>query len=995
MKCPKCQAENPESTKFCGECGTKLIPPVEAQPSFTKTIDNPQEELTTGSIFAKRYQVIEELGKGGMGKVYKVFDKEINAKIALKLIKPEIAADQRTIERFRNELKTARDISHKNVCRMYDIGKDGNAYFITMEYIEGQDLKGLIRQSGQLTVGTSISIGAQICEGLAEAHKKGIVHRDLKPSNIMIDKQGNARIMDFGIARSVEAKKITGAGVMIGTPEYMSPEQVEGKDTDTRSDIYSLGIILYEMTTGRLPFEGDTPFSVGVKQKSETAADPRSLNPQIPEDLGQVILKCLEKDKDQRFPSAGALQSEIEKIGQSLPTTTGVALPKKPLTSKEITVTIGVRKLVFPALIALGLFAVVFLAWKILAKREVITAHSDKPSIAVLYFQNNTGDASLDHWRRALSDLLVTDLTQSKYLKVLSSEEMSNVLKATDTEGRESYSASDLREIAQRGAVEYVLVGRYAKAGDTFRVDITIQKPGEGETIASERVEGSGDRSLFPMVDELTRKIKEDLNFSPETIADDIDEEVQHITTGSPEALKYYILGSEVFDRGDFQKGIEAWKKAVEIDPEFATAYRSMAVAYGNMGYLKEEKTYLDKAYQYRDRVSERERLRIEAHYFRYSEKTWDKAVQAYQNLLSLYPDESGANTNYGILLFMMDEYDKALKVFEKTIYPRDSYYSYFWRANIWMALGDYDQSQKILESYLDGIADHAIIRWCLAGNYLCQRKYDLAVAEIDKSLSMLPSHFVRQAKGDIFACKGDLEAAEVQYRSLLEMKEPIALSYGYESLGFLEITKGRFKAAQDFLRMALQSAEEIEEDEEIFFIKSALAYVQIRSGMMDDAFSQIEKVIEDAEEAGSYGNQIAALYWKGWAALADDMPGKARQAAEDLKKVVEEGVNPRLIRYYHNLIGLIELEKGNHARALRSLQTAAGMMFSETSFWPSDQALFMEPLADVFFISGDLDRAQDEYEKIRRLTMGRLRFGDIYAKSFYMTGRIFEQQGR
>ncbi|MCK4431420.1 MAG: protein kinase, partial [Candidatus Aminicenantes bacterium] len=302
IKCPKCHSDNPDTKRFCGECGAQLHregpiglsgPIDEISISHTKTLETPKEELTTGSTFAGRYQIIEELGKGGMGKVYKVHDTEIKEKVALKLLKPEIASDERTIERFRNEIRLARKIAHKNVGRMFDLGKEKGTYYITMEYVEGQDLRGLIRQSRKLTVGTAISIAKQVCEGLAEAHRLGVIHRDLKPSNIMIDKEGSGRIMDFGIARSLRAKGITGAGVMIGTPEYMSPEQVEAKETDQRSDIYSLGIILYEMVTGRVPFEGDTPFTIGVKHKSEIPEDPKKFNTQIPEDLSRMILRCL------------------------------------------------------------------------------------------------------------------------------------------------------------------------------------------------------------------------------------------------------------------------------------------------------------------------------------------------------------------------------------------------------------------------------------------------------------------------------------------------------------------------------------------------------------------------------------------------------------------------------------------------------------------------------------------------------------------------------
>jgi serine/threonine-protein kinase len=273
MKCPKCNFENPDGTRFCGNCAAPLELSEEIPVSHTKTLETPKEELTTGSTFAGRYQIIEELGKGGMGRVYRAIDKKLNEEVALKLIKHEIASDEKTLERFGNELKIARKIVHKNVGRMYEMMEEKGTHFITMEYVSGEDLKSFIRRSRQLNIGTAVVIARQVCDGLAEAHRLGVVHRDLKPNNIMIDKEGNARIMDFGIARSLKEKRITGAGVMIGTPEYMSPEQVEGKETDQRSDIYSLGVILYEMVTGRVPFEGDTPFTIGVKHKSETPKD--------------------------------------------------------------------------------------------------------------------------------------------------------------------------------------------------------------------------------------------------------------------------------------------------------------------------------------------------------------------------------------------------------------------------------------------------------------------------------------------------------------------------------------------------------------------------------------------------------------------------------------------------------------------------------------------------------------------------------------------------
>ncbi len=400
-KCPNCQTDNTSDSRFCKNCASPLPPSEEISASLTKTLETPIKELTRGTTFAGRYEFIEVLGRGGMGKVYKVFDKKINDEVTIKILKPEISDDDRIIERFSNELKLARKIVHKNVGRMYDINDEDGTHFITMEYVPGEDLKSFIKRVGHLPTGKAISIAKQVCEGLAEAHRLGVVHRDLKPSNIMIDLEGNARIMDFGIARSLKTKGLTSTGVMVGTPEYMSPEQVEGKEIDRRSDIYSLGVIIFEMLTGKAPFSGETPYSVAFKHKTEPPPDPKEVNVLIPEKLSQVILKCMGKAKEERYQKAEELFSDLTQIEKAIPTTEKVIPKKKPRTLKKTRtfkkkrVSIGAKKVFVPALV------VVFMA--ILAGVVFWIFRGGEPelvvepiSVMVVDFQNLTGESVFD-----------------------------------------------------------------------------------------------------------------------------------------------------------------------------------------------------------------------------------------------------------------------------------------------------------------------------------------------------------------------------------------------------------------------------------------------------------------------------------------------------------------------------------------------------------------------------------------------------------------------
>jgi len=990
--CPKCRFDNPDSTLFCGKCGTKLISPENIL--ATETMKTPREELSTGSTFAGRYQIIEELGKGGMGKVYKAVDKEVNAKIALKLIKPEIAADKDTIERFRNELRTARDISHKNICRMYDLGKDAGSYFITMEYISGEDLKSMIRMSGQLGVGTAVSIAKQISDGLAEAHRLKIIHRDLKPQNIMIDKDGSAKIMDFGIARSLRDKGITGASVIIGTPEYMSPEQAEAKEIDHRSDIYSLGIILYEMLTGRVPFEGDTALSIAMKHKGEIPKDPKQLNAGIPDDLSRLVLKCLEKDKAKRYQSAAEVRADLVRIEKGLPTTEKIVPSRRPFTSKEITVKLSIKKILLPALAAIIVMIGGFVAWRLLSREKAVPIPTDKPSLAVVYFENISGDPTLDDWIIGLPELIITDLSQSRLLNVIGGDRIYGILKKLNLLEAKKYSADDLTKVAQEGRVQHVLSGSLMKAGPKIIITARLQKPGTGEVIETKKIECSGEEDIPAKVDELTRMTKSDLNLTPRQIAGDIDKSVGQITTSSPEALKYYVEARKLHYGMVYREAIPLYEKAVALDPGFAMAYRGMATAYSNMSYLQKAREYIQKALEFSDRISDRERLLILGRSYYQSEKTYDKAIETFEQLLKLYPDENIALNGLGIIYGSLEELDKAEPYYAKCYEIQKDVLNCGNLASNYQARGRYDRAQQIFEDFIRTVSDSPRTHVSLGWNALLQARYEEAMKEADKAFLLSPGSMETYSlKGDIYYLQGQFAAAEKEYRTILEKGAKSYHFFALVRLEALDLAQGRAVKAQQKFEQTLSLADELKNANLRATTMLFGAYTDYKSGRPDQALEKIASALKVYQDLDMIPRQRSALRMRGFVYLESGAMDQAVKAAADLKKFIQGGLNKKAIRDYYLLEGNIELKKGNSAKAIENLEKAKALLAFQTGIM-DEHAFFMDSLAAAYEKSGNMARAGEEYEKITTLTTGRFMFPDIYVKAFYNIGKIAEKLG-
>jgi serine/threonine protein kinase/tetratricopeptide (TPR) repeat protein len=553
MKCPKCSAETPGAPRFCGECGTSFAGPPPPGPSdadVTQTQLIPSVELKSGDIFAGRYLVIEELGAGGMGRVYRVLDRTVGEEIALKLLKYDLACDRRALDRFREEVKSARQVNHRNVARVHDLSEFDGVPYITMQYVRGENLRGLINQIGRLDAEQAIRIAGQVCQGLAEAHRQKVVHRDLKPQNIMIDGAGQARIMDFGLARLMTSIERGEPTAREGTPAYISPEQIEGRPVDRRSDIYSLGIVLYEMLTGRPPFRADTREALIMKHLREAPQDPRHENPNIPPGLCRAILKCLEKDPDLRFQSAEEIMAELGRLEQEL--TTGPIPGPSPEPPEPTGNTWGL--LARAAAVLAGVAAVAYIVAVIIG---IIPAPwvSYRPSIAVLL--DGRVEGSLTAHSLGLQENIVNKLSSTR-LHIVPWEIVKDYVFTTQTTKQ---AGADLE-------AKHLLLLNLRPIDGSFRITANLVDAKRGD-IVQPYIRDLTEKDYFDLEDWLAREIARALKV-------DLDEQrwsaLKKREPKNLEAYNHYLNGMAAL-RDKFEEAVRHFRAAIEVDPGYALAY--------------------------------------------------------------------------------------------------------------------------------------------------------------------------------------------------------------------------------------------------------------------------------------------------------------------------------------------------------------------------------------------------------------------------------------
>ena len=792
VKCPKCQHENSEDSLYCGKCGTQFPSPEGIK--VTETLETSKEELTRGSIFAGRYEIIEELGKGGMGRVYRVEDTKVKEEVALKLIKPEIASDKKTIERFRSELKIARKIRHKNVCGMYDLGEEKGTYYITMEYVPGEDLKSFIRRSRQLNTGTAITLAEQVCEGLAEAQRLGVIHRDLKPSNIMIDKEGSVRIMDFGIARTVKGKGITGSGVMIGTPEYMSPEQVEAVEVDQRSDIYSLGIILYEMLTGQLPFKGDTPFSIGVKQKSEIPRPPKEINEQVSEDLNYVILKCMEKEKESRYQQAEELLFELNNIEKSIPSTEKF-VPKR----KSKTVKIGEIK---RKSLILYMGVAVLLILLIAGGIYLLTRRGEAiDSIAVLPFENANPDT--EYLSDGITESLINNLSQLPGMKKVI---------ARGSVFRYKGKEIDPQAAGQELGVDAVLISQMNQRGDELSISVELMRVRDNSYIWGKQYKRHVEE-IFAIQEEISNSITDGLRLRL------TEKELKILIrryTEKTDAYQAYLKGRYYWNKRTaegFQKGIEYFEQAIEKDPTYALAYAGLADCYSFLGwhdFLPSKEVY-PRARAAAEKALEIDEALSEAHtslaFVKYLyDWDWQGAEREFRRAIEINPSYSTAHQWYAQYLSSRKRHDEAIAEARRAQELDPLSLSILHSMGLIFYQGrQYDraieQFQKILEMDPTYVAAH----WFLAYPYVQKAMYGEAITEVQTAIDLTGERDPPLVAwlGIAYSYSGERDKAEMVIEELLELSKQRYVAPCY--IVFIYIGLGQKDQAFEWLEKAYE----------------------------------------------------------------------------------------------------------------------------------------------------------------------------------------------
>jgi serine/threonine protein kinase/tetratricopeptide (TPR) repeat protein len=612
------------------------------------------------------YKILSRLGAGGMGVVYEAEDTRLGRKVAIKFLPDDISADADAVQRFQREARVISNLNHPHICTLYDVGSHSGRQFMVMELLDGRLLKDHIGHAS-LGVDEVIELGAQIADALDAAHAQGVVHRDIKPANLFVTKRGTIKVLDFGVAKLSEAGRssdplaatmggsdqLTTMGTTIGTVAYMSPEQARGQEIDARSDLFSAGVVLYEMATGQLPFQGATVATIFESLLTKPAATPSSVKPGIPSELDRIIMRALEKERPQRYQGAAELRTDLKRLKRATEsgTATAQSMPV-PVAAKPRSKALFIGAPLVTALAVGGFFFY----------RSITTpALTQKDSVVLSSVVNRTGDTMFDD---TLGEALALQLRQSPFLNVVPEQQVQATLRLMGREPTTAVTAELGREVCQRAGAKALLGGTIAMLGSSYVLTLNAQDCVQGRVIAEEQAQASSKETVLQAMGTAVTAFREKLGESLASIQR-YDAKIEEATTPSLEALKAYSQGLRTRrTTGDFDS-VPFFRRAIDLDPQFALAYARLGTVYANLGQPDEAKKMTVKAYELREKVSEAERLYIEARYFTAIDNDVQKALDVYKVWLGTYPNDYTALTNSALLLKQQGDRDEAIRRLE------------------------------------------------------------------------------------------------------------------------------------------------------------------------------------------------------------------------------------------------------------------------------------------------------------------------------------------